>query len=244
MCGHVTDAANVGEHHAQVPLLVRQRARERLRRGVEHAISHALGLAQRRAGADAWPGGNCAAVTPGKGAARGSAARTREHEDVVALRRVLDLAVDLHCAPRRPSHSSPSDRNAGARGAGRGGRGAPGSKGLPDAKMARPSVHLYASSAVHSALAVGLESGNTMGCSVCLAISRTTSSENTPRQAVSPSRMVGCNAHRERRGRMGSAGGRGISGHHCTAAPWPSPRSAGGTGSCPRRAARRSAARP
>lgn len=40
---------------------------------------------------------------------------------------------------------------------------APGSKGEPEAKMARPLVHFAACSAVHSAFAVGFDIGKMIG---------------------------------------------------------------------------------
>mmetsp|Transcript_150 Transcript_150/g.389 ORF Transcript_150/g.389 Transcript_150/m.389 type:complete len:231 (-) Transcript_150:310-1002(-) len=66
-----------------------------------------------------------------------------------------------------------------------------GSKGEPAAKTAFPLVHLYACSAVHSALLFGFERGKMKGCSVCFATSFTTSSVKMPPTALSPIRMVG-----------------------------------------------------
>ena len=53
------------------------------------------------------------------------------------------------------------------------------SKGLPLAKIALPSVHMAASSALHSQWLVGLDKGKMTGSSTCLAISRTAPSVNT-----------------------------------------------------------------
>ena len=47
-----------------------------------------------------------------------------------------------------------------------------GSNGLPQANSARPSVHAYACSAVHSDFDVGLDSANTIGRSLIRAIVR------------------------------------------------------------------------
>ena len=66
-----------------------------------------------------------------------------------------------------------------------------GGKGLPVAMSARPSVQRTMSSGVASAMAVGFESGITIGRSVPDAISRTTSSEKVPATPVVPTRIVG-----------------------------------------------------
>ena len=47
-----------------------------------------------------------------------------------------------------------------------------GSKGLPVATIARPSVHVYASSGVISVAEVGFDSGITIGCAWALAMTR------------------------------------------------------------------------
>mmetsp|Transcript_21904 Transcript_21904/g.50369 ORF Transcript_21904/g.50369 Transcript_21904/m.50369 type:complete len:200 (-) Transcript_21904:894-1493(-) len=64
-------------------------------------------------------------------------------------------------------------------------------KGLPVATIARPSLHMYASSGEISALEVGLESGITIGRSVCFAIARIAPSLIVPRLPLSPSTRSG-----------------------------------------------------
>ena len=66
-----------------------------------------------------------------------------------------------------------------------------GSNGLPVATIARPSDHPIASSAVHSLLLVGFDSGNTIGRSLTAAIARTTASVNRPAVPDVPMRIVG-----------------------------------------------------
>mmetsp|Transcript_25742 Transcript_25742/g.60719 ORF Transcript_25742/g.60719 Transcript_25742/m.60719 type:complete len:338 (+) Transcript_25742:96-1109(+) len=66
-----------------------------------------------------------------------------------------------------------------------------GSKGLPVATTARPSVHSYACCGVHSAMLVGLLIGMTIGRSAKSAVRRTTCSVNTFGTAARPSRHVG-----------------------------------------------------
>jgi hypothetical protein len=61
-----------------------------------------------------------------------------------------------------------------------------GSKGLPLANTQRPSVYLYASSAVHSALLVGLDKANTIGLLLIEAIFFNIDSVNTPEIADTP----------------------------------------------------------
>ena len=69
-----------------------------------------------------------------------------------------------------------------------------GAKGLPVATSALPAVQASTSAGVASELAVGLESGSTMGLGVMAAISRTASSVKAPALALVPTRMVGSHA--------------------------------------------------
>ena len=69
-----------------------------------------------------------------------------------------------------------------------------GPKGLPLAKSARPLLYLYASSAVHSALLVGLLSAKMMGRSLNSAIMPMTRSLKVPACADTPMMHVGRSA--------------------------------------------------
>jgi hypothetical protein len=66
-----------------------------------------------------------------------------------------------------------------------------GSKGLPLANSTLPLVQVKASSAVHSALDVGLDSGKMMGRSLSLLISSTTSLLNILATVLTPMIAVG-----------------------------------------------------
>ena len=66
-----------------------------------------------------------------------------------------------------------------------------GSKGLPQANSARPSVQRYASSAVHSDCDVGFDSANTIGRALIRAMSCRTSGVNVPPTAATPMIAVG-----------------------------------------------------
>mmetsp|Transcript_19486 Transcript_19486/g.54194 ORF Transcript_19486/g.54194 Transcript_19486/m.54194 type:complete len:258 (+) Transcript_19486:247-1020(+) len=66
-----------------------------------------------------------------------------------------------------------------------------GAKGLPEATTARPSVHLYACSAVHSDLDVGLLMGMMMGVLLIFAMLRITGSLKMPATVERPSKMLG-----------------------------------------------------
>lgn len=68
---------------------------------------------------------------------------------------------------------------------------ATGSKGLPEAKTAAPLDHLYASSGVHSAFEVGLDSAKMTGLSLLAAISSMTAWSNDLGSVDTPMRAVG-----------------------------------------------------
>ena len=63
-------------------------------------------------------------------------------------------------------------------------------KGEPLAKMARPPVHLWAATAVHSAREVGLDRGKMTGASVPAPIAVSTSSEKSPPTPDRPGQQV------------------------------------------------------
>ena len=69
-----------------------------------------------------------------------------------------------------------------------------GANGLPDAKIARPLVHVHACSAVHSDFDVGLEYGKITGDAQYSSIASITSRVNAPACVLVPMSTVGFTA--------------------------------------------------